>query len=313
MIAKRLTPAAIVALREALARAYWYKGDMHRFILSTIPECHLLPRIDWNSKKVESAGRLIDLLCTDQERYLGDLTRLCYALVGITSFRHLEQLEDGTQKAAQAKAAIDHLRELLTPHDDLKKEAEAVEKRRHQFAAKMQEQSATRTKLAELNARFLALASSNEDPQRRGIALEQFMYDLFALFDLDPKAAFRITGEQIDGAFSLDGTDYLFEAKWHQGAIGTADLSVFKAKVDDKLENTLGLFLSMNGFSAEGIERHSQGRPKIILMDGADLMAVLEQRIDFLSLLQRKKRHASRTGIIYFPYSQFASAAAASE
>ena len=28
----------------------------------------------------------------------------------------------------------------------------------------------------------------------------------FALFDLDPEAAFRILGEQIDGAFTFDGT-----------------------------------------------------------------------------------------------------------
>jgi len=36
-------------------------------------------------------------------------------------------------------------------------------------------------------------------------------------------------------------------------------------------------------------------------MDGADLMAVLEERIDFVSLLLRKKRWASQTGKIYLP------------
>ncbi len=34
-------------------------------------------------------------------------------------------------------------------------------------------------------------------------------------------------------------------------------------------------------------------------MDGADLMSVLEERIDFVSLLLRKKRHAAQTGTIY--------------
>jgi hypothetical protein len=37
-------------------------------------------------------------------------------------------------------------------------------------------------------------------------------------------------------------------------------------------------------------------------MDGGDLMAVLEERIDFTSLLLRKKRHAAQTGGIYFSY-----------
>jgi len=37
----------------------------------------------------------------------------------------------------------------------------------------------------------------------------------------------------------------------------------------------------------------------LILMDGADLMAVLEGRIDLGTLLLRKRRHASQTGNIY--------------
>jgi len=37
----------------------------------------------------------------------------------------------------------------------------------------------------------------------------------------------------------------------------------------------------------------------MILMDGSDLMAVLEGRIDFVQLLLRKRREASQTGNIY--------------
>jgi hypothetical protein len=68
------------------------------------------------------------------------------------------------------------------------------------------------------------------------------MYDLFELFDLDPKASFRNTGEQIDGAFSLEGTDFLFEAKWRQDPSAASDLDAFAAKIRRKLENTLGVF-----------------------------------------------------------------------
>lgn len=37
----------------------------------------------------------------------------------------------------------------------------------------------------------------------------------------------------------------------------------------------------------------------MLLMDGADLMAVLEGRIDFVTLLIRKRRHAAQTGNVY--------------
>jgi hypothetical protein len=36
-------------------------------------------------------------------------------------------------------------------------------------------------------------------------------------------------------------------------------------------------------------------------MDGAHLMAVLEERIDLTSLLVRMRRHAAHTGEIYLP------------
>ena len=40
----------------------------------------------------------------------------------------------------------------------------------------------------------------------------------------------------------------------------------------------------------------------IILMDGTDLMAVFEERIDLVTLLLRKKRHAAQTGNIYLRF-----------
>lgn len=148
---------------------------------------------------------------------------------------------------------------------------------------------------------------SSSNPQKRGFDLEKLMYDLFNLSDLDPKASFKNLGEQIDGAFSLEGTDYLFEAKWQKDMVNKADLAVFSDKVNTKLENTLGIFLSINGFSADGIAAHQAGGASIILIDGADLMAVLEERIDFTSLLLRKKRHASQTGNILYTYYQMQS------
>ena len=130
------------------------------------------------------------------------------------------------------------------------------------------------------------------------------MYDIFELFDLDPKASFRNTGEQIDGAFSLEGTEYIFEARWQQDPVNAGALDAFASKVRRKLENTLGVFLSINGFSPEGVSAHCSGGAVIILMDGTDLMAVFEERIDLVSLLLRKKRHAAQTGNIYLRFQE---------
>ncbi len=297
---KRLSPAAVVALKEALGVLYWYKDDLRSFLHQCLNDVGTLSLVDWNNRKRQVASDLVDRLVSEGSRSVGDLTRLCHEVCSVKSFRHLEQLEDGEEKAARAKAAIAHLNSLVNTNVQVEDEDRQREERRKRAAEKLKTNSVVRQKLTELRERYMALVVSI-DMQKRGFVLEKVMYDLFELFDLDPKASFRNTGEQIDGAFSLDGTEYLFEARWRQLPSDAGHLDGFAAKVRRKLENTLGVFLSINGFSVDGIKAHSAGGAVIILMDGADLMSVLEERIDFVSLLQRKKRHAAQTGNIFLP------------
>ena len=152
-----------------------------------------------------------------------------------------------------------------------------------------------------MNKEYCQLVTSN-DLQGRGYRLEEMLKQLFELFDLDPKASFKIEGEQIDGAFTFDSVDYLFEAKWQNELVRANALDSLASKVQRKLDNTLGLFLSINGFSPEGISAHSSGRKVLLLMDGSDIMAVLDGRIELPELLKRKRRHAAQTGEIYMRY-----------
>ena len=128
---------------------------------------------------------------------------------------------------------------------------------------------------------------------------DNFQQRGFDLFDLDPRAAFRISGEQIDGSFSFEGTDYLLEAKWQNKPIGAKDLDSLASKLSRKLDNTLGLFVSINGFSDDAVDAHSSGGRLVVLMDGSVLMAVLEGRIDLVQLHLRKRRTVAETGNIY--------------
>jgi hypothetical protein len=253
--------------------------------------------LPWNNYKRQIVSDVVDTLCADQERYLGDIRRLFHEVSKMDMFHHLAQLEDGAKKVQRAKIAVADLRRIVETHDTATREAEQIEQRRREEAEKLRKSLAVREKLEEIKNRFMLLVSSSS-AQTRGFELEKVLYDLFELFDLDPKASFRNTGEQIDGAFDLEGTYYLFEAKWHQQPVSIQDLDAFASKVRRKLENTLGLFLSINGFSPDAVATHSISRPVLILMTGADLMAVLEERVDFVTLLLRKRRHAAQTGSI---------------
>ncbi len=294
---KRVSAVAIHALKEALCSIYWYKADLRSFLTTCIGDPKVLSVADWNSYKRQIVSDIIDFLCSNQEKYLGDIRRLFYEVSKMDNFRHLSMLEDGVKKAERARQAVAELRRIVQTHDKTIKEQDQIEERRKKAAEKLSRSAAVKQKLEEIKTAYMGLLS-NSSPQQRGFDLEKILYDLFDLFDLDPKASFRLQGEQIDGAFSLEGTDYLFEAKWHQELTGISDLDAFASKVKRKLDNTLGLFLSINGFSADAVKVHSTGRPVIILMTGADLMAVFEERIDFTSLLLRKRRHAAQTGNI---------------
>jgi hypothetical protein len=79
------------------------------------------------------------------------------------------------------------------------------------------------------------------------------------------------------------------------------DLDVFLGKVNRAADNTLGLFFAVAGFQPTAIELHSRRRSPLVLSDGGDQLAVLEERIELDDLLRRKHRHASMTGEVFLP------------
>jgi hypothetical protein len=64
--------------------------------------------------------------------------------------------------------------------------------------------------------------------------------------------------------------------------VRATDLDSLAGKLQRKLDNALGLYLAINGYSEDGVHAHSSGRRLILLMDGSDIMAVLEGRIDLV-------------------------------
>jgi hypothetical protein len=297
-MSKVIAPAACVALKEALSTVYWYKSDLRSFLTSTIANPNLLAPLNWADYKRNIVAQLVDYMAKRQDQYQGELVRLMSEVAGIDDFSHLERLEGGAEKAGAAKRAVAALRKHTDGHRALVDEEAKAEQRRQEAHARMLKESAVRDGLNRLNRDYLALVSDS-DAQKRGFKLEKMLRALFELCDLDPRASFKIVGEQLDGAFSFDGTDYLFEAKWQTEPVSAADLDVLAGKLSRKLDNTLGLFLSVNGFSGDGVKAHSSGRRVMLLMDGSDLMAVLEGRIDLVQLLLRKRREASQSGNIY--------------
>lgn len=295
---KKIAPAAIQSLKEALTHVYWFKSELRSFLSHSLSDSSVLSRLNWDDYKRNIVATLVDHLTKNEDVYQRDIIRLMDEVTRINDFSHLRKLDDGKEKELNAKNAVEALKKQLGGNQKLREQQKEAEKRREEAHKRFLSVNEVQTKLATINTDFLSLLTENS-AQKRGFRLEKVLKDLFDLFDLDPKASFRITGEQIDGAFSFEGTDYLLEAKWQKAPVDAKELDSLAGKLSRKLENTLGLFLSINGYSEDAVKAHSSGRRLIILMDGSDLMAVIEGRIDLVHLLLRKRRKAAETGNIY--------------
>jgi hypothetical protein len=292
-------PEVIGALKDAIKSVYWYKDDLRLFLIAVDLPKGLVARQGWHDSqeyKVRIVGKILDELIESGEDGLGPIRRLIQSVLNIPNFDHLRNLDDGAGKVQAARRSVEALRVLVSRHD------ETFRKRgidRNSADNKIVDSIKRRNdELERLSQRFTELVGSS-DPQARGFLFESFLHDLFAAHDLNPRGSFKITGEQIDGAFEFEGTQFLLEAKWEKKLQSASPLDSFARKVERKLENTLGLFIALEGYTDEGIIAFRGGRPAAILMDGEDLALVLQGLVDFRDLLKQKVRHASQTGDPY--------------
>jgi hypothetical protein len=300
-INKKMSANSILALKDALVAIYYRKKDLRQFIELTIENAAIVSTIDWAyNVKYESVSQLIDRMVKRQDFYQTNLLKLVQEVGNMNDFSHLEYWEkENKGLIKKAEVAVGKLRQQAKGHFDTIEELKKAEERRETTKDKLKDSIAYQQKLDELKMEFYEIAS-NTNSQQKGFQFEKFLNKLFNFFDLDPKSAFKIIGEQIDGAFTFDNTDYLLEAKWQEKSIIAADLYTFGGKIQGKLKNTLGLFVSLGPYSSECTETGSSVLKSMILMDGMDLMQVLEGRVRLNDMILIKRRHASQTGDIYY-------------
>lgn len=299
--AKRLHPQAYDALAEGLATFQWYKPPFSQMMTSLFAgDSSVLAGIDLHARtKREAAREVVSRLQRDERRYQSLTVGVLMTLADYDAgFKHLARLEDGADKVKAAQSALAEIRRVIGRHKQFVENADARRAADAAASAAAAQVWARAQDLEALKADFYRLSTMN-DPQRRGLALEPFLNQLFRLFDLDPRAAFALRGEQIDGAFTFDTDDYLLEARWLDGRVDPKQIRDFAGKVAEKAHRTSGLMISMNGFSSEAINLLRRTGSRLLLADGADLAAVLEGAVGLDELLLRKRRHVAETGNPY--------------
>ncbi|GAB6168475.1 hypothetical protein JCM1393_09350 [Clostridium carnis] len=159
--------------------------------------------------------------------------------------------------------------------------------------------------MEEIKHKFLMLFSARDENgiainlQKRGYLFEEFLKELCLVEGIQMSEAFKITGEQIDGVIKYDGENYIVEAKWTDNLSASDSLYQFAYKVDGKMYGR-GLFISVNGFSKDSVNALVMGKSvKTILVDGGDIINVVEGRCSLKSMLDIKIKEAQTSGKIY--------------
>lgn len=288
-------------LEEALSTLFWYKRDLERFI-SRFCSFHKLSLYGinyYNCTKRETVEYFINFLSSNNKTDI--LLDLIKEVCEFNDFSHFNKVEDGETKAKEAKENVEKLKNNSQSYFDKLLEAEEKKKKQSEFLNKKNEIASSQKKLEELKKIFISITQITT-PQEKGLKFEHFIYQLFDFFDLNPKKAYVNGSEQIDGAFSFENCDYILETKFTKDPIEHSDILIFQGKVSSKLDNTLGLFISFNGFTAGAQEPPRGTRCNYLLMDGSELCSVLDNRISLPELLRRKKEEAAMKGNPFYKF-----------
>ena len=297
--AKKISPQAILSLKEALTVIFWKKEDLQDFVKLTMVNNAIVGTINWGGTKREAVKELIERMTNRLDIYKDDLLNLFLAVTDFDDFSNLKFWDDDGSKTKTAKEAVNKLRTQTKGYLQQTKDQEEAQKRKTETEKKIIVNKSLADELNKLKDRFNALATTR-DLQKRGFDLEKFLYDLFLLYELEPKGSFKNYGEQIDGAFTFQGTDYLLEAKWKK-QVDRGELATFCYKVETKFKTAVGLLVTIDGVTSEAI---SPDFKSIIIMDGFDIITILEGRVSLTDLLFRKRRKAIETGKIYLNFNQ---------
>lgn len=261
------------------------------------------PATGKNRSKREMATIIIDDL-----RRTGDDVAIVRALVLLAAnwkSLHLAQNE------FEAQAVVEKARRLIP-------EIEAAERVNESNAAK-ERVDADRRRLSERHAQInqqspLLLAmfdhAAQGDSNARGYLLEDLLNRTFDTHGFVVRKSFRRNdgGEQIDGAFEMDGWHFLVECRWRKRPADIRQIDGLAGQVSRSGKQTLGLFLSIEGWSENAVGLLKQSPHKaIVLMHGGDFRAVLEQRADLRALLKAKVKALNLDAEPYLSVSTFLS------
>lgn len=299
----KITPRLIELTYEAALKSYWRKNALRKFLRAS----HVSEKFLATWSEAESKRDLLDrMFLTLQKSDKGKavIYQMARNLSEQKTFPDLRNWEDSDQKIQDAHKAVQELKHYLKEQDEeIKNERERAEAQKRARAERetIQRSLTDKAKLQqELDSMHTKIGT-----QEGGYEFEDWFYRMLDYCEITNRKPYKTGGRQIDGSLTLDGTTYLVELKFQKDQAGATDIDSLKAKVDKMADNTMGIMVSMSGYSSIAISDASGNKTTILLLDASHLYLFLSGSMGFGEILSRVRRHASQTGEAYLPVNKF--------
>jgi hypothetical protein len=270
--------------------------------ISTAPES-FLSQLPYEETKRDWLDRLFPKL-EESDRGQALIQQMARSLADQSSFPDLENWEDSAEKIRGATTAVAALNSYLNRKDDERDEEKQATRRRQLAEELRQKKVRSQTDLAKLKERLDGLCSEI-GTQQGGYAFQDWFYDLMDFFEVDNRRPYVVDGRQIDGSVTIDGTTYLVELKFTARQADAPVIDSILKKVNDKADNTMGIMVSMSGFSSVAIKEASFSKSPLLLLEHSHLYMVLGGIITFPDAVRRIRRHSSQEGKAFLPVNEF--------
>lgn len=299
----RLTPYYVTLVYDARLKSFWRKKALSKFLRQcAIAESFIST---WGSEesKREFLDRLfVELPKTDASR--SGLLRMATFLMDQESFPDLQGWEDSAEKIKGAHDAVSKLRIYHSrQQDELQSEQEKL-KAKQEFAQRQQEVTRSQQTLQKLSDRLTELGQKLGN-QQAGYKFQDWFYDLLDFCEIPNRKPYTHNGRQIDGSLTVSGTTYLVELKFTAEQADVTDIDSFHKKVTTKADNTMGIMVSISGYSSVARREASGEKTPLLLLDHAHIYMVLGGIMGLSDVIDRVRRHASQTGEAYLSASEF--------
>ena len=281
-------------VRDALLKSFWRKPTFRQFLSRHRVKDSFIATITTEETKRETLDRLFPKLeKTEDGRQV--IKQMAISLSEQIAFPDLTGWEDEALKVRNAKEAVTTLKQYVNLVQDEEVKERERKTKRDTAQKERQKQVAKASSIESLASDLTALVPLQGTPDG-GYKFQDWFYRLSDFFEVECRRPYTTGGRQIDGTITIDGTTYLVELKFTASQSGATDVDSLLAKLGNVADNTMGLMVSMSGYSSVAVTQASGKKTPLILLDASHVMSLLYSGWKLGELVARLRRHVSQTG-----------------